>query len=151
MSDTDFSGKRVLVVGGSSGIGNGIARAFLDRGAKVAVWGTRASATDYSASEGSDLSGLDYAQVDVGSPEAIFAARAPFDVLDVLVLLTGFPLQSKYLRHVRHHHRPIWEEMNRRASRRWRYFKGMPSTGLLISTYIGDRDYRRMKRAAISG
>lgn len=95
MSDTDFSGKRALVVGGSSGIGNGIARAFLDRGAKVAVWGTRASATDYSASEGSDLSGLDYAQVDVGSPEAIFAARAPFDVLDVLVLSQGIVAYQK--------------------------------------------------------
>ena len=36
----DFSGARVVVVGGSSGIGNGIARAFLDRGASVTVWGT---------------------------------------------------------------------------------------------------------------
>ena len=42
----DFSGRRVLVVGGSSGIGNGIARAFSARGARVAVWGTRASAAD---------------------------------------------------------------------------------------------------------
>jgi len=89
MSDTDFSGKRVLVVGGSSGIGNGIARAFLARGAKVAVWGTRASAADYSAEDGSDLTGLDYTQVDVGDPNAIFAAAAPFDGLDVLVLSQG--------------------------------------------------------------
>ena len=89
MSDTDFSGKRVLVVGGSSGIGNGIARAFLARGSKVAVWGTRASAADYSAEDGSDLTGLDYTQVDVGDPNAIFAAAAPFDGLDVLVLSQG--------------------------------------------------------------
>lgn len=89
MSDTDFSGKRVLVVGGSSGIGNGIARAFLARGAKVAVWGTRASAADYSADDGSDLTGLDYTQVDVGDPDGIFAAPAPFDGLDVLVLSQG--------------------------------------------------------------
>ena len=41
MSDTDFSDQRVLVVGGSSGIGNGIAQAFLARGAEVHVWGTR--------------------------------------------------------------------------------------------------------------
>lgn len=89
MSDTDFTGKRVLVVGGSSGIGNGIARSFLERGAEVAVWGTRASATDYSAAEGSDLSGLAYRQVDVGSPDKIFAADPPFDGLDVLVLSQG--------------------------------------------------------------
>ena len=42
MSELDFSGKTVLVVGGSSGIGNGIAHGFLSRGAQVHVWGTRA-------------------------------------------------------------------------------------------------------------
>jgi len=46
IDDTDFTGRRVLVVGGSSGIGNGIAQAFRTRGAAVAVWGTRASAAD---------------------------------------------------------------------------------------------------------
>ena len=40
--DLDFSGKAVLVVGGSSGIGNGIAQAFRARGAAVKVWGRRA-------------------------------------------------------------------------------------------------------------
>ncbi len=89
MTDTDFSGKRVLVVGGSSGIGNGIAQSFRARGADVAVWGTRPTASDYSAEDGSDLTGLTYAQVDVGSPDAIFAAPAPFGGLDVLVLSQG--------------------------------------------------------------
>ena len=46
--DTDFSGKTILVVGGSSGIGNGIAHGFRDRGATVHVWGTRARASDLS-------------------------------------------------------------------------------------------------------
>lgn len=85
----------MLVVGGSSGIGNGIARAFLARGAKVAVWGTRASASDYSPDEGSDLTDLAYAQVDVASPEAIFDAPAPFDELDILVLSQGIVAYKK--------------------------------------------------------
>lgn len=87
--DTDFTGKRVLVVGGSSGIGNGIAHAFRQRGAEVHVWGTRANAADYDPADGSDLSGLGYTCVDVGDPDAIEAAPLPFDGLDVLVLCQG--------------------------------------------------------------
>ena len=90
--DTDFSGKRVLVVGGSSGIGNGIAHGFRERGARVHVWGTRAAAADYDPADGSDLSGLGYDCVDVGDPDAIEAAPAPasFDGgLDVLILCQG--------------------------------------------------------------
>ena len=89
MNDTDFSGQRVLVVGGSSGIGNGIAHAFLDRGAEVHVWGTRARAEDYAGIAGSDLTGLHYAGVDVGDPDAIAAAPSPGQTLDVLVLCQG--------------------------------------------------------------
>ncbi|WP_157218168.1 SDR family NAD(P)-dependent oxidoreductase [Flavisphingomonas formosensis] len=89
MNDLDFSGKTVLVVGGSSGIGNGIARGFLARGAQVHVWGTRASAADYEGEEGSDLSGLGYTQVDVSDPDAIAAAPPPFETIDVLVHSQG--------------------------------------------------------------
>ncbi|MEL7542130.1 MAG: SDR family oxidoreductase [Pseudomonadota bacterium] len=89
MQDTDFSGKQVLVVGGTSGIGNGVAHAFRSRGARVEVWGTRAKASDYDAADGSDLTGLSYQQVDVGSPEAIAEATLGADSLDVLVLSQG--------------------------------------------------------------
>ncbi|MEN9718995.1 MAG: hypothetical protein RIQ99_1873 [Pseudomonadota bacterium] len=88
-SDTDFTGKTVLVVGGSSGIGNGIAHGFRERGAQVHVWGTRASPADYDPADGSDLSGLGYTCVDVGNPDAIEAAPLPFASLDVLVLCQG--------------------------------------------------------------
>ncbi|MDH4385456.1 MAG: SDR family oxidoreductase [Caulobacter sp.] len=88
-SDTDFTGAAVLVVGGSSGIGNGISHAFRERGAQVHVWGTRPSAADYDPAEGSDLTGLGYTAVDVGDPDAIAAAPEPFDRLDVLVLCQG--------------------------------------------------------------
>jgi len=89
MNELDFSGRQVLVVGGSSGIGNGIARAFRAKGARVAVCGTRANAADYSAIEGSNLAGLDYTQLDVGDAVAIESFNPYFDRLDVLVLAQG--------------------------------------------------------------
>lgn len=95
MGDLDFSGQNVLVVGGSSGIGNGIAQAFRARGATVHVWGTRARAADYAGAEGSDLEGLGYTQVDVSSPDAILSAAAPFERLDVLVLSQGTVLYKR--------------------------------------------------------
>ena len=94
-SDTDFTGKCVLVVGGSSGIGNGIAHSFQLRGATVHVWGTRAEASDYNVEDGSDLSGLGYTGVDVGDPEAIATALQPFDQLDVLVLCQGIVVYGR--------------------------------------------------------
>jgi 3-oxoacyl-[acyl-carrier protein] reductase len=89
MNELDFSGKQVLVVGGSSGIGNGIAQAFRAKGARATVCGTRAAASDYSAAEGSDLAGLDYFQLDVSNPEAVETFKPPFEKLDVLVLAQG--------------------------------------------------------------
>ena len=94
--ELDFSGKRVLVVGGSSGIGNGIAQAFHAKGAQVHVWGTRASPDEYDAAEGSDLAGLGSTQVDVADPAAIAAAPDPFpDGLDVLVHSQGMVLYKR--------------------------------------------------------
>jgi 3-oxoacyl-[acyl-carrier protein] reductase len=89
MNELDFSATQILVVGGSSGIGNGMAQAFRAKGARVQVCGTRANAADYSAAEGSDLDGLDYAQLDVSDPSAIENFQPCFDRLDVLVLAQG--------------------------------------------------------------
>jgi 3-oxoacyl-[acyl-carrier protein] reductase len=88
MDELDFTGKTILVVGGSSGIGNGVAHAFRGRGGTVHVWGTRPTAADYARIEGSDLGGLQYAQVDVGDRAQITAAAA-VEPLDVLVLCQG--------------------------------------------------------------
>lgn len=89
MSDLDFTGQTVLVVGGSSGIGNGIAHGFARRGATVHVWGTRKTAADYDGVEGSDLSGLTYACVDVSDRAAIAAEAPRLAACDVLVLCQG--------------------------------------------------------------
>jgi 3-oxoacyl-[acyl-carrier protein] reductase len=89
----DFSDRRVLVVGGSSGIGNGIAQAFRSQGATVEVWGTRPSAGDYEGEEGSSLEGLNYRCVDLSLPEndaksAELSLQADRS-LDVVVLCQG--------------------------------------------------------------
>ena len=95
MNELDFTGKNVLVVGGSSGIGNGIAQAFLQRGATVHVWGTRASVSDYGDSIDSNLKGLHYAQVDVSESANIERCELLFDRLDVLVQAQGTVLYDR--------------------------------------------------------
>ena len=79
MNEIDFGGKTVLVIGGSSGIGNGIARQFLNHGAEVYVCGTRATAEDYTKDEGTDLTDLHYFQLDVSKDENIENLTPPFD------------------------------------------------------------------------
>lgn len=95
MNELDFAGKTVLVVGGSSGIGNGIARAFYERGATVHVWGTRPCAADYADSSDSNLVGLHYAQVDVSEAANVEHCVLPFDSLDVLVQAQGTVLYDR--------------------------------------------------------
>lgn len=96
MNEIDFGNKTVLVVGGSSGIGNGIARVFRDHGARVFVSGTRASAADYQSDEdGADLAGMIYFQWDVSNDQAVENLKPPFSTLDVLVLSQGIVMYKR--------------------------------------------------------
>jgi len=83
--DFDFRGCRVLVTGGSSGIGAGIARAFLAAGAEVTITGRRPSAADYDG----DLSGYRYQCLETTDGEAIRRVAASLEGLDVLVNNAG--------------------------------------------------------------
>lgn len=85
----DFSGKRVLVIGGSSGIGNGIAQGFRAHGAAVIVTGTRPDEGDYLEAEDSDLRGLTYHRLDVTDRDAADALAAEIAAVDVLVQSQG--------------------------------------------------------------
>ncbi|MDJ0790252.1 MAG: SDR family oxidoreductase [Myxococcota bacterium] len=84
----DFSDCRVLVTGGSSGIGHAIAGAFLEAGADVAITGTRGSASEYDA----DLSGFAYHALELRDPDAVARVAEAQERLDVLVNNAGATL-----------------------------------------------------------
>jgi 3-oxoacyl-[acyl-carrier protein] reductase len=86
----DFSGKQVLVCGGSDGIGYGVAQAFLRAGADVAITGTR-RAEDYA----NDFSGMRFYTLNIKDAEAISALASQFETLDVLVNCIGSVLWQK--------------------------------------------------------
>ena len=89
--DYDFDGARVLVTGGSSGIGLGIARAFAEVNVRVAITGRRGSASKYDA----DLSGLEFRQAEMTDREGLEALAASFDRMDVLVNNAGQSLMAE--------------------------------------------------------
>lgn len=81
----DFAGARVLVTGGSSGIGFGIATAFAAAGAAVTITGTRGSAGEYDL----DLGAFAYHPLRVTEADEIEAVARSLDALDVLVNNAG--------------------------------------------------------------
>lgn len=82
----DISGRTVLVVGGTSGIGRGLAQRFADAGSTVVVGG-----------RGIDrVEGLEAVRIDVTDPESVASARddvlAKHPELDVVVTMAGVML-----------------------------------------------------------
>lgn len=88
----EFSGKRVLVTGGSQGIGLATAQAFAANGATVLITGTRAAATDYA----DDLSAFTYIQADFARPEAAEAVAGAAGAIDILVNNAGTGRPDEY-------------------------------------------------------
>ncbi|HVN42276.1 MAG TPA: SDR family oxidoreductase, partial [Steroidobacteraceae bacterium] len=81
----DYSGATVLVTGGTSGIGAGIAAAYREAGADVIITGTRARADQYEG----DLSRFHYRQLALTDDAQIREVTASLPCLDVLVNNAG--------------------------------------------------------------
>ena len=87
------SSAHVLVTGGTSGIGNAIATAYAQDGAKVTITGTRQSPADYDL----DLSAFSYLQLNVEEAQSIDAATAQIDQCDILINNAATTLLSQGL------------------------------------------------------
>lgn len=81
----DFSGCRVLVTGGTSGIGHAIAHAFHHAGAEVTVTGTRDGADAYDV----DLAPFTYHQCQMSTAAEVAGLAGSLTALDVLVNNAG--------------------------------------------------------------
>lgn len=90
----DYRGAHVLVTGGTSGIGAGIAAAYREAGAEVTITGTRADASGYDG----DFSGFRYLQLSVEDNAGIERVAASLPRLDILVNNAGgnFAAQNEY-------------------------------------------------------
>lgn len=84
----DFAGRRVLVTGGTRGLGLSIARAFVRSGARVAVTGTHRLRSNYDA----DLREFEYAPLDLTDHDAISDLAGALGPVDVLVNAAGLRL-----------------------------------------------------------
>jgi NAD(P)-dependent dehydrogenase (short-subunit alcohol dehydrogenase family) len=99
----DFSGKAALVTGASRGIGHGIARELLSRGASVTITGRKADQLAEAAKQleadtgGRVLAVPGNAGDDASREEAVARTMEEFGRLDVLVNNTGINPQFGFL------------------------------------------------------
>jgi len=83
----NYAGARVLVTGGSNGIGLAIAEAYARSGAEVSITGTAGRISDYTH----DLSGFKYHSLDMRDGTTVDEVVSGVGELDVLVNCVGKP------------------------------------------------------------
>jgi NAD(P)-dependent dehydrogenase (short-subunit alcohol dehydrogenase family) len=89
----DFTGKTVVLTGGTGGIGLGLAQAFAGAGATVTATG----ATDAEVVAAGQVPGVTFRVLDVRSDEAVAAFAVGFGKIDALVNCAGVNLRAAEL------------------------------------------------------
>ena len=93
-----LTGKRVVVTGGTSGIGEATSRRFIDEGARVVAL---AVGEDEVATAAERIPGVEALRCDVADPDGVAAAFATVDELlggiDVLVANAGISIRKPFL------------------------------------------------------
>lgn len=86
----NFSGKKILITGASSGIGYGIAKSFVEAGASVHITGTRTKA-DYA----NDFTAMTFHSLNAANGAEIEALAKTIQELDILINCIGTVLYKK--------------------------------------------------------
>lgn len=86
-----YAGKTVVITGGTSGIGQGIGRAFADAGAIVHATGATQAEVEAGASSEPRLR---YTQLNVRNADQVTAYAGAFEHIDVLVNCAGVNLRA---------------------------------------------------------
>lgn len=118
-----FEGKRVLVTGGTQGIGHGIAKAFKEAGADVMITGTRQSAEEYQ----DDLIDFGYftARLDLAEHRAELARTV--GSIDILINNAGMALPDE--QDMQSHLKVVEVNLNAAAELSYAFYPSLKASG----------------------
>ena len=84
-----FESKNIIIIGGSSGIGRGIASSFIDKGANVCITGTRENIEDYEEDITENIKKCIYRKLDLSDDKNLQNLSLPFEDVHTLVCSQG--------------------------------------------------------------
>ena len=85
----NFESKNIIIIGGSSGIGRGIASSFIDKGANVCITGTRENIEDYEGDITENIKKCIYRKLDLSDDKNLQNLSLPFEDVHTLVCSQG--------------------------------------------------------------
>jgi 3-oxoacyl-[acyl-carrier protein] reductase len=85
----NFESKNIIIIGGSSGIGRGIASSFIDKGANVCITGTRENIEDYEEDITENIKKCIYRKLDLSDDKNLQNLSLPFEDVHNLVCSHG--------------------------------------------------------------